>query len=394
MPNIGRERAKIVNLRRCLGSTFFQRAYRMSETKFDELVKILKQYLPAKERVGPNGIISPELELSIALRYFAGGSPLDCIASHGLSHTSIWRSIWRIVVAINECEQLHIIFPEDHSVQKEIAATFKEKSDVGFDNCVGAINGLLICTEKPTENFAHVMKTGSRAFFCGRKSRFGYNIQAVCDAEGRFLSIWINHPASASDFISFMRSKLYFKLTKPGFLADGLVIFGDNACVSNGFMVTPYKNVRAGPKDDFNFFHSQLRINIERAFGMLVKKWAVLQKPLPCQMGPHKQMALTIALCQLHNFCFGDDDGLPANQSPAISNDLQTTTGAATAAATTGSENGNISNLIDSGDHFDDLTNEELAAEESSRVHLQMRKVVEESGLQRSVISLNNRNNN
>jgi hypothetical protein len=366
----------------------------MSETKFDELVKLLKDYLPAKQRVGPNGIISPELELSIALRYFAGGSPLDFIASHGLSHTSIWRSIWRIVEAINECEQLRIIFPEDHSVQKEIAAAFKQKSDVGFDNCVGAIDGLLICTEKPTETFAHVMKTGSRAFFCGRKSRFGYNMQAVCDAEGRFLSVWINHPASASDFISFMRSKLYFKLTKPGFLADGLVIFGDNAYVSNDFMVTPYKNVRAGPKDDFNFFHSQLRINIERAFGMLVKKWAVLQKPLPCQMGPHKQMALTMALCQLHNFCFGDDDGLPANQSPAISNDLQTTTGAATAASPTGSENGNISNLIDSGDHFDDLTNEELAAEESSRVRLQMRKLVEESGLHRSVISLNNRNNN
>jgi hypothetical protein len=97
----------------------------MSETKFDELVKLLKDYLPAKQCVGPNGIISPELELSIALRYFAGGSPLDFITSHGLSHTSIWRSIWRIVEAINECEQLRTIFPEDHSIQKEIAAASK-----------------------------------------------------------------------------------------------------------------------------------------------------------------------------------------------------------------------------------------------------------------------------
>jgi hypothetical protein len=45
-----------------------------------------------------------------------------------------------------------------------------------------------------------MMKTGVRAFFCGRKSKFGYNMQAVCDADGRFLSVWINHPASASDF--------------------------------------------------------------------------------------------------------------------------------------------------------------------------------------------------
>jgi hypothetical protein len=109
-----------------------------------------------------------------------------------------------------------------------------------------------------------MMKTGVRAFFCGRKSKFGYNMQAVCNADGRFLSVWINHPASASDFISFLRSELYMNLTtRPDFLAEELVIFGDNAYVSTEYMVITYKNVRAGPKDDFNFFHSQLRINIE-----------------------------------------------------------------------------------------------------------------------------------
>jgi hypothetical protein len=97
------------------------------------------------------------------------------------------------------------------------------KNDVGFDNCVGAFDGLLICSEKLTEKFAHMMKTGSRSFYCGQKCQFGYNMQVVCDAEGCFLSVWINHPALASDFISFIQSKLYSKLTSPGFLADGLV---------------------------------------------------------------------------------------------------------------------------------------------------------------------------
>jgi hypothetical protein len=122
-PIIGRTRNKIVNIRRCLGSSVFWRAYRLSKEKFDELVKILEPNLPSKERIGPNGIIPVELELSIALWYFAGGSPLDFIGSHGMSFTSIWNSIWRIVDAINECEQLHIRFPEDHSIQRQIAAT-------------------------------------------------------------------------------------------------------------------------------------------------------------------------------------------------------------------------------------------------------------------------------
>lgn len=118
--NIYRTRAKIVNLRRCLGKTFFRRAYRMSEDKFTRLVEILKPYLPTKLRVGPNGTIPVDLELSIALRYFAGGSPLDFIASHGISHTSIWNSIWRIVVAINKCEELKIRFPENHEIQRQL----------------------------------------------------------------------------------------------------------------------------------------------------------------------------------------------------------------------------------------------------------------------------------
>jgi hypothetical protein len=161
-------------------------------------------------------------------------------------------------------------------------------------------------------------------------------------------------------------------------------------------MVTPYKNDHAGPKDDFNFFHSQLCINIERAFGMLVKKWAVLQKPLPCRMGPSKHIALTMALCQLNNFSFGDDAGQPEHSNsgaPANSDYLSRTTGAANATATVDTGD-NVSQLIDGGQHFQYITDEELAAEQSSRIRLQMRKLVEASGLHHSVISIQNRNNN
>jgi hypothetical protein len=73
-PIIGRKRAKIVNIRRYLGKNFFRRAYQMSEERFDELSKLLQPYVAAKCRVGPNGVIPFDLELSIALRYFAGGS--------------------------------------------------------------------------------------------------------------------------------------------------------------------------------------------------------------------------------------------------------------------------------------------------------------------------------
>ena len=58
----------------------------------------------------------------------------------------------------------------------------------------------------------------------------------------------------------------------PGFLADGLSIYGDNSYINGPYMVTPFKAVSSGIKDAYNFYQSQLRINIECAFGVLVNR--------------------------------------------------------------------------------------------------------------------------
>ena len=48
------------------------------------------------------------------------------------------------------------------------------------------------------------------------------------------------------------------------FFASGLIQFGDNAYVDTKYMVVPFKNPKIElRKDDFNFFHSQLHINIK-----------------------------------------------------------------------------------------------------------------------------------
>jgi hypothetical protein len=109
----------------------------------------------------------------------------------------------------------------------------------------------------------------------------------------------------------------YTKLNQPGYLANGLALFGDNAYVSTNYMVTPYKNIGAGVKDDFISFQSQVRIDIDCAFGMLVHCWAILRRALPSMMGVRKQIALTMALCKLHNFCIGAEDHADSLESNA-----------------------------------------------------------------------------
>eukprot|EP00980_Cylindrotheca_fusiformis_P006282 scaffold1344_cov102-Cylindrotheca_fusiformis.AAC.1 len=96
-----------------------------------------------------------------------------------------------------------------------------------------------------------------------------------------------------------------------GAIRDGFVLFGDNAYINTPYLVAPFKNVKSGSKDDFNYYHSSLRINIECAFGMLVHRWSCLQKPMPINFSTKKISSLTVALCKLHNFCIDSQDARP-----------------------------------------------------------------------------------
>ena len=113
----------------------------------------------------------------------------------------------------------------------------------------------------------------------------------------------VNMPGAASDFCAFDESALKQKLEAEGFLRPGLCLFGDNAYVNSWYMCTPWRNVSSGPKDAMNFFHSQVRINIECAFGILVHRWGMLRKPMPVNLTIGKISSLVLALCKLHNFC-------------------------------------------------------------------------------------------
>lgn len=254
-----------------LGPYYVKRAYRMDQPTFWLLLKILDPYLKSQARYSnstiqwgggaKNGMISNATRLSCALRYFAGGRAEDICLVHGISHCQVFRSVWRVVDAVNRATKLRIQYPNDHEEQKSIAAEFKECSQAGFDNCGGAIDGMLIWTEQPTIVLAKWLPVDASSFsVAGRRSMVLGCRPSLCDAHCRFLDVSIGHPATTSDFLAFSTSGIFYKLKESGFLAEGLCIFGDNAYVNTDYMVTPYRNVRSGAKDDYNFYHSQASI--------------------------------------------------------------------------------------------------------------------------------------
>ena len=154
--NIPRTRIPVRQIFKNLGKRHTRKAYRMTERSFWVLFDKIEPYMMGhnkkKRKRGktPNGDIDLAARLSMALRYFAGGEPIDIIQTHGVGYYKVYTSVWNVVDAINACPLLSIKFPT-HEQQKEIAAGFKKKSWVNFGNCIGCIDGMLVWTNKPNE---------------------------------------------------------------------------------------------------------------------------------------------------------------------------------------------------------------------------------------------------
>ncbi|GFH48493.1 hypothetical protein CTEN210_04969 [Chaetoceros tenuissimus] len=327
--NIPRIRRTMPSIYREMGENYFKRAYRMSYTSFRILFREIKQVLYEKlykteGKQGPSGRIPLASRLGIGLRYFAGGDPYDISISYGVSHTSVFDTVDAVVDAVNEHDNFKIMFPSDHDEQRRIAAEFQAKSKVGFSCCAGAIDGMLVWIHKPTKAECEKAKVDERKWFCSRKNKYGLNLQAICDSRKRFLDLSILFGGSSSDLISFESSPIRQKLEEPGFLADGLCLFGDNAYVNTDFMATPYtKSHREFCKlhDNYNFFHSQLRINIECAFGILCQRWGFLRKPAPKKYTIKKIIAFVSCLCRLHNFLINKNEMYSSSTLPPTPRD-------------------------------------------------------------------------
>lgn len=80
---------------------------------------------------------------------------------------------------------------------------------------------------------------------------------------------------------------------------------GDNAYALTETMMIPFAgsnlHLENPPEEWFNFWQSQLRITIERTFGIFIRRWGIFWKPLSYSL--KHNMAIIHACCRLHNLC-------------------------------------------------------------------------------------------
>ena len=79
-------------------------------------------------------------------------------------------------------------------------------------------------------------------------------------------------------------------------LPPGLWIAADDANPTSEYLVSPYSTHACRQdknKDDFNFFPSRCRINVECAFGILVEKFGILRRVMSSTL-PHNIKATQV----------------------------------------------------------------------------------------------------
>lgn len=374
----------------------------MSIESFLKLHAILKPLLEKKfkrnllEREN-SYYLSTDIRLSITLHYFSGGDPYDLMLSHGMSHASIYKSSWGVIDCINECSELSFHFPT-FDEQREISNGFMLKSGAEFENIIGVIDGMLVWTTKPYKTICDTISCGETNFYCSRKCKYGINLQAICDHTLQFTWIDIRYPGSASDYISWKTSDLCLALdddikktpTYRRHILYGKTIIGDNAYVRRMYMAVPLKGARFGHEDGYNFYLSQIRITIERAFGVLVKRWAVLRRTMMYQLP--KVGPLVKSLCCLHNFCIREGDNSPLKSLDKDTDFLVKYCRKRNTTPVVFDKDGLPTELLDGGLIFDDINHASYTDENVCQMGTMMRQV-KDKGLVLPDVKTSNYNN-
>ncbi|XP_040994226.1 putative nuclease HARBI1 [Juglans microcarpa x Juglans regia] len=171
-----------------------------------------------------------------------------------------------------------------------------------FEKCHGAMDRVMIDAAAP----ASVANA-----YLNRYHRITQNVMCVCDFEMKFTFVYAGWEGTAHD-----ARVLIDALRRPGnhfpWPEEGYYYLVDSAFpCTEGFM-PPYPRVRyhrserrgshtfQGYKDLFNYRHSSLRNVIERTFGVLKKRFRILNLMPPYL--PTRQRYLIIACCTIHNF--------------------------------------------------------------------------------------------
>ena len=285
----------------------FIQHYKLSRFLFDHLLGQITPMLLQSKRGQQNAINSSgsvvdiKTKLAVALRYLAGGNYLDICMAYGISKNTFFSNrcgVWKTIEAIYQVTKDEIEFPyNDINKLKNLESGFANYSFQRIRGCVMAVDGWVCRTRPPYKKEVENVRC-----FYNRKGFYGLVVLAGCDSKGKFLMFSSKSTGSTNDCVAWEFTSLYQHVIKKNLLPPEYFIIGDEGFVNTRNFLTPYSGRCLDIyEDSFNYHLSRMRQNIERAFGILVRRWGIFSRPLSCHYDRWRLILQVTA--RLHNRC-------------------------------------------------------------------------------------------
>ena len=292
-----------------LSDSVFKLMFRIDRPSFEYLASRLKNSLDRNELLATNSSGSPvtvTTRLAVTLRWLAGGSYLDICFGWGIGHSTFFSDrgvLWPTIEALNELFVIGVPIHDDDALQ-ELSDGFARQSNNILTGCIMAMDGIAIKTRAP-----YKWEVPRVTDYRNRKGGFGIVVLAGCDINCKFIFAVTNHCGSTNDVIAWRDSSLYHAIEE-GLLPSNFFIIGDEAFPTTNQCLSPWPGRGLGlAKDAFNYWLSNSRQCIERAFGILTKRWGILWRRFHFSFD---RWALVMQVCmKLHNYCVDNNDSPP-----------------------------------------------------------------------------------
>ena len=325
-----RRRVSWTALVRNLGPLEFHRHHRVSVALFNKIHDRILPHIATKDKYarrsccrGSVSAVDSRSRLSMLLKHLAGSKMQDIERTHGVSRSTVIASIASAMDAIiKEFPIPPFPFDKPDELQK-LADGFRKKSTGGlFENVLGAFDGYLLEVTRACIRKQNGVLNPTK-FYC-RKQFYAINCQVCCDADRRVTNVSMLSPGAVPDTLAFFKSNIHRAISQ-GKVPAKYHFVADNAYPDSDSILTPYTRRDLpydvnGQMDNYNYYLSQLRINIECCFGMLVNRFPILLNALTTTKLSTATKTFMVC-CILHNLCI--DERVASMQSPPESSPSQ-----------------------------------------------------------------------
>ncbi|XP_030751380.1 uncharacterized protein LOC115878910 [Sitophilus oryzae] len=280
----------------------YKNYFRMNGEIYDLLLHLVSPYI-TKENTNMREAIPATERFAVTLRFLATGRSFEDLKfSTIISPTTISEIVMDTCEAIIRVLKDYIKLPRTQDEWRNVALEFGRKWQ--FWNCIGAVDGKHINIVKPANS-------GSRYF--NYKGYFSIVLMAIVNANYEFMLVDCGTNGRVSDggaihnttFWELFQNNL-LDISEPSSIPHTntkypYVFLGDDAFQMGNNFLKPYNREHATRTDRiFNYRLSRARRVVENAFGILVTRFGIFQKPI--KLSPEKVATITIACCYLHNF--------------------------------------------------------------------------------------------